>query len=296
MLKSMTAFGRGVIEKKIGRFVVEIHSLNRRYLEVSIDLPKEFAVFESAVREAVIGRIGRGKVNVKVFGDYGSEVPFQLTPNVSMIRELRRGWSEICDLAGLEPDSDGFKDLLLKHSDELLVRHEGWADEEEAKKTLLEAVNAALDPFTQVKITEGKALEADILSRLKFLDGLVQEIEGRSNASKGRVETVLRERLEEALPGSLENEERLLREVVLYAAKMDVSEEITRLKSHFSQFGDDIRQANEPIGKKLDFLIQEINREMNTIGSKAVDLDITRHVIEGKGEIEKIREQVQNVE
>jgi uncharacterized protein (TIGR00255 family) len=296
MLKSMTAFGRGVIEKKIGRFVVEIHSLNRRYLEISIDLPKEFAVFESAVREVVVAKIGRGKVNVKVSGDYGTEVPFQLTPNVSMIRELRRGWGQICDLIGLEEDVEGFRQLLLKHSDELLVRREGWADEAEAKQSLLEAVEAALEPFTQVKIVEGRALESDILGRLQMLDALVKEIENRSAESKGRVERVLRERLEEALPGSLDNEERLLREVVLYAAKMDISEEITRLKSHFSQFTDDIRSCSEPIGKKLDFLIQEINREMNTIGSKAVDLDITKFVIEGKGEIEKIREQVQNVE
>lgn len=296
-LKSMTAYGRGGVSFAYGSFSVEIQSVNRRYLEVNINLPRLFARFEGSLRKRIAQRVGRGMVNVLVGWRPEGQTPVTVIPNLTLAKSVKQAWEKIAFDLGLEAAVD--LSLLAREKDLLLFEEE--IPEEKSYQTALNAcLEEALDHLVAMKEKEGHALSRDLHQRTYILDDLIQEIEKQAPQRCEKYRQKLVERLEELFTTSPEQEERLLREAALLAERIDITEEVVRFKSHIGQFRQmlekPLAQATETRGKSLDFLIQELNREMNTIGSKGSDLVITQHVVKAKAELEKMREQVQNIE
>jgi len=292
-LKSMTAYGRGTASFAYGSFTVEIQSVNRRYLEVNINLPRLLTRFEVPLRKKVAARVGRGMVNVFIGWRSESQNPVTVTPNITLAKGVKHAWEQIAFDLGLESKID--LSLLAREKD-LLLFEEELPEEECFQEALEKSLDEALDRLLEMKEKEGKMLSKDLHERVQTLVGIIDEIERYAPGGTERYRQKLNERLEELFAGSPENEERLLREVALFAERIDVTEEIVRFRSHIAQFQGMLEKPLELQGKTLDFLIQELNREINTIGSKASDLAITKQVVQAKGELEKMREQVQNIE
>ncbi|MCC5832321.1 MAG: YicC family protein [Chlamydiales bacterium] len=296
-LKSMTAYGRGASSFAYGSFTVEIQSVNRRYLEVNINLPKLLARFEIPLRKKVSKRVGRGMVNVFVGWRSEVQTPVKVIPNLSLAKGIKSAWEQIAFELGLEA-SVGL--ALLAQEKELLSFEEELPEEEGFLKALEESLDEALDHLLEMKEKEGGALAKDLRERTLILDEYISEIEAHAGDGSEKYRRKLIERLGELLGGSPENEERILREVALFAERVDITEEIVRFRSHATQFRQMLEkppvESAETRGKTLDFLIQELNREINTIGSKAAAIAVTEQVVKAKGELEKMREQVQNIE
>lgn len=283
-LKSMTAYGRG--ESKA--LSVEIQSVNRRHLEVSVNLPRLLTRFEMQVRKAVTKRVGRGQVNV--FIRWGAETASTISvrPNLQLARGVKEAWEKIAYDLGIEQAVDL---RLLAREKDLFVCEEELPDEAGFEKALMLALDEALDQLVEMKGREGEALTQDINAQIDVLEHAIIEIEKRAGGATEKYREKLAVRLEELFSGEAENEERALKEVAIYAERVDITEEIVRFKSHLVQFRELAERA-----KALEFLVQELNREINTIGSKASDVEITRLVVSAKSALEKIREQLQNVE
>jgi len=294
MLKSMTAYGRAVVVRPFARIVIEIHSVNRKHLEILTSLPSGMARFDADVRKRIAGTILRGHVTVRMQVAFQEGSPISVIPNLQLAKALKEGWDQIASAVGVP---SALVDLrLLANRDDLFVVEEQLGDETLWLQAIVEAVDQALGAASLMKVREGEQLAVDISKRLKILDNRMAEIEVRAPEVVQKQRVKLCERLNELVPGLLDNEERLLREVGLYAEKVDITEEITRFKSHLSQCDSLIHGKNASVGKTFEFLIQELNREINTIGSKSNDVDISRNVIDVKSELEKIREQIQNLE
>lgn len=296
-LKSMTAYGRGTASSPEGTFTVEIQSVNRRHLEVHLNLPKLLTRFEMPLRKQIQERVGRGMINVYVGWRSEGGNPVKVTPNLSLAKGIKSAWEQILFELGLE----GRIDLALLAKEEgLILIDEALPEESRLFDTLNTALAEALDHFVAMKEREGKSLAHDLHERIITLIGVIEMVASLAPEGVEKVRRKLNERLEELFSGNSENEERILREVALYAERSDITEEVTRFKSHLEQFRylleKPLTECTETRGKTLDFLIQELNREINTIGSKASDLTITNQVVKAKGEIEKMREQVQNIE
>lgn len=295
MLKSMTAYGRSVTLSSIGRLSVELHSVNRKHLEINTFLPKELLRFDSLIKSLLAAKVARGSVHVKVNVVFENESPLKVKPNLALAKELKNAWDEIARELG-HPAGTVFDLTLLMKEPGLLIYDEELKNEEEYAQALRSGLQEALEHLIEMKVTEGIALERDIQERLRLLKKALEEIKQRTTGASDRLKQKLIAKLEEVSISILEHEERLLREVLLYAEKADVTEEITRFESHLTQFQGLLGSQKEGIGKTLEFMIQELNREINTIGSKASDVEVTRSVVEVKSELEKIREQIQNVE
>lgn len=296
-LKSMTAYGRGVAAFQHGRFTAEIQSVNRRHLEVSVSLPRLFARFEVGIRKQIAAQIGRGAVNVTVSWKTEGSQPVSVVPNLSLARSLKSAWEQLT----LELGSKEEVPLsLLARQNDLFLYEEEIVNEELYQKALNSAINEALSALIVMKRREGATLVHDLQIRLKQLTTEIGSIEVLSVGGAEKYRQKLQGRLEELFSGSQENEERILREVAVFAERMDVTEEIVRFRSHLSQFAHlvekPLENELETRGKTLDFLLQELLREINTVGSKASDATIAHHVVAVKSELEKIREQVQNIE
>lgn len=296
-LKSMTAYGRGSATFAYGSFSVEIQSVNRRYLEVNINLPRLLARFEIPLRKKVSERVGRGMVNVSIGWRCEMQTPVKVIPNLSLAKGVKSAWERIAHELGLEAKVG--LDLLAREKD-LLLFEEELSEEEGIWQALETSLDEALDRLLEMKAKEGRLLAGDLHERTRTLEAFVEEIEARAADGTEKYRQKLVERLEELFQGSPENEERILREVALFAERIDITEEIVRFRSHIDQFRHMLEkplvESAETRGKTLDFLIQELNREINTIGSKAADIAITQQVVKAKGELEKMREQVQNIE
>lgn len=279
MLSSMTGFGRAAS----GALTVEIQSVNRKFLEVSVSLPREFSSFEQQIRKLIAEKISRGQVFVRIFI---TEEKFSL-PNTKLLKELKKHWQTIAKEVGTDPKEITLAFLLqnLSSKPEISKKEEG---------ALEKVIESALEELLKMKKVEGKALAKDLSDKLQLLSKLLEKIEKHAPDATTRMRQRLSEKLSEIFQGGPEVEERLLREVAVFAEKVDIAEEITRLQSHFSQFKETLK--GEGVGRKMDFLIQEIGREINTIGSKSMESAITRLVVEMKSELEKMREQVQNLE
>jgi uncharacterized protein (TIGR00255 family) len=295
MLKSMTAYGRAVKTSSLGRFVVEIQSLNRKYLEIQSFLPKEFASFDAEIRKQLTASVFRGQVTVRLSASFERESPVKITPNLALARQMKQGWETLCRELQMELDSTSLMRFLSQEEEVFLFERE-FGHEEDYKAVIKEAIAEALIQMEGMKKKEGAALQEDIENRLAKLKAWIEDIEKRVSGSSERYRQKLLARLNEVFAGNIEDD-RILKEIAIYAERIDVSEEITRFHSHLKQFQGFLASTSEAAcGKTLEFLLQELQREINTIGNKASDSEVTPKVVEVKGELEKIREQIQNIE
>lgn len=291
MIKSMTGYGKANLTKNDRNYQIEIKTVNHRYLDISVKMPRQLSYLEEPIKKEIGNKIKRGKVDVFITFDNnsleGREIKINTELASAYIKELKKLAESENILADIQVND------IARYPDVLNI--ENSQDDETIKNEILEVLKIAIDNLIQMRQVEGIKMAEDISARIDYIQEKVQEI---SKLSTGLIEEYivkLEERLKQILKGQEIDQARLAQEVVIYADKCSVEEEVTRLNSHISQFHNLIN-SNEPIGKKLDFIIQEMNRETNTIGSKANDLDITNRVIDLKTQIENIREQVQNIE
>ncbi|MBQ8209309.1 MAG: YicC family protein [Clostridia bacterium] len=292
MVKSMTGYGRAQKEFEGLTVTVELKSVNSRYFEFSSRVYKNYSFIEDKLKSAVRGIISRGKVECSVQIDATQTDDVIVQVNESLAAGYVNAINSLAEKYGLEND---FKvSDLASHNDIFLVR-KAPADEDKIWSCVYETLKEAADAFVSMRETEGTKLIEDILSRGDLIISYVEAVEKRSPETIREYNDKLLSRMRDLLGDASVDEQRLLTEAAIFADKIAVAEETVRLRSHIAQLHE-IAKAEEPIGRKLDFLVQEINREANTIGSKANDIEIARIVIEIKSEVEKIREQVQNIE
>lgn len=290
----MTAFGRAVLKTIEGVFTVEIQSVNRKVCEINTFLPRELACFDLEVRSWLLSRISRGQVTVKVFFTFEGSSPFTVRPNIPLAREMLKAWQQLTkelDIAS----SEAFLQFLGRREG-IFVFEENAEEKGCYREGLKTCLEAALVPFLQMKEFEGKELQNDIEARLEKLRLYLKQIEGFVPNCTEKYREKLQARLSEMLTGDGEHEERLIREIALFAEKIDIAEEITRFACHLNHFHELVHNNEGAVGKTLEFILQELNREANTMGSKSLDLAVARCVIEIKSELEKIREQIFNIE
>jgi uncharacterized protein (TIGR00255 family) len=293
-MKSMTGYGRGEGSQDGLKVTTEVSSVNRKQAEINVYLPRELESLELQVRDEVNRRIARGRLTVKVAihaGEafYGGKVQL----NVPLAKAYAR---EIAKLGRELALSDSVSLHILLRAPGVLRTEEEISDAESVWPVVQKALLRALEAMVKMRQREGAHLAADLQARVAAMRKSVEQIRDRAPEMVKRYQEQLRQRIRNAgleLPAA--DDERLLKEVIYFADRSDISEELTRLASHFKQFADCLK-SKEPVGRMLDFLAQEINREVNTIGSKATDNQISREVVRLKAELEKIREQVQNVE
>lgn len=292
MIKSMTGYGRSILENEGREYIVEIKSVNNRYNDISIKMPKGLNYLEDRIRKEILNSVTRGKVDVFITFNNNSD----LGKNIKLNTDIAKKY--ISELKKLAQENDIIDNInvmdISKFPDVLNIKVEESA-EEIIEKELIMGLNEAIKNLIEMRKAEGNKIKEDLENRIEKISKKINQI---SNISSGLVEEYivkLETRIKELLKTDVVDEARLAQEVVIYSDKCSVEEEITRLKSHISQFLN-LLNENIAIGKKLDFLIQEMNRETNTIGSKANNLEITNFVVDIKTELENIREQIQNIE
>lgn len=290
----MTAYGRATILSILGRFSVEIQSVNRKHLEINTILPPEFIRFDTEIKKWISNAVGRGQINVKLRVVFEKTSPLTALPNLPLARQIQKAWYELADHLGIKVDDKRLIDILAQTENILLF--DELQNEDEYKSLLQQAVEQAIVQLLIMKEAEGKALTVDISARLDAITQMILKIEEKAPGATIRYREKLQERLKEALGASIENEERILREVCVFADKIDIAEELIRFDSHLMQTRSLLKLEGESVGKTLEFLIQELNREINTIASKSSDAEVSGLVIKIKTELERIREQIQNIE
>ncbi len=292
MIKSMTGFGRCEVAENDRKFTVEIKSVNHRYLDVSIKLPKALNFFESSIRSELKNYISRGKVDVFVSYEDFSEKTSVVCYHRELAEEYLRYLRQMGEEFGLEND---IRVSTLSRFPEIFTMEEAGVDQEELWKELSGALTGAARRFVDTRVAEGEHLKDDLLEKLDGMRRRVDFISERSPQIVAQYRRRLEERVRELLADTTVDEGRLLTEVTIFADKVCVDEEIVRLYSHIETTRNTLLEGGS-IGRKLDFIAQEMNREANTILSKATDLEISNCAIELKTEIEKVREQIQNIE
>lgn len=292
MIKSMTGFGRCEVLKESRKFTVELKSVNHRYLDVNIRMPKKLNFFETSIRTLLKQYANRGKVDIFITYEDTSESQVSLKYNASLAAEYMKYFKQMEEEFGLEND---IRVSALSRYPEVITMEEQCEDEEELWNGLKEALEGAFRQFVETRKTEGQNLKQDILEKLTGMEKLVAFIEERSPEIIAQYRARLEEKVGELLKDTQMEESRIAAEVILFADKICTDEEVVRLKSHISHMRDTLEEK-EGIGRKLDFIAQEMNREANTILSKANDLEVSNCAISLKTEIEKVREQIQNIE
>ena len=292
MVKCMTGFGRCEISEGDRKMTVEMKSVNHRYLDVAVKMPKKLNYFESAIRSLLKTYIQRGKVDVFITYEDLSEANAVLRYNQALAAEYLKYLNQMAEEFHLEQD---VKVSALSRYPEVLVMEEVQEDEEELWKLLEKAVKGACEQFVETRIREGENLKRDLLIKLDELLEHVAYVEERSPQIVAEYREKLTEKVKELLADTQMEESRIAAEVTIYADKICVDEEIVRLKSHIKHTKETL-EKEDSVGRKLDFIAQEMNREANTILSKANDLEVSNHAIELKTGIEKVREQIQNIE
>ncbi len=294
MVKSMTGFGRSEYTDGKRNITVEIRSVNHRYSDVSVKMPRRYSFAEDSVKKAVKSVFHRGKAEVFVSVENTGEEDVSIVLNTTLAEQYLSSLEKLQGLSGVKGEATleyiaSLPDVLKAVPD--------TGKEEEITEALTAAAAAAAGKHAEMRAAEGGKLAEDILKRADLIEALVEQIDRRSPDVVKEYAEKLRARITELTESVLEGaEEKILLEAALFADKINVTEEVVRLRSHISQLRRILADGSQPQGKKLDFLVQEMNREANTIGSKANDLEITSCVLEIKSEIEKIREQVQNIE
>ena len=292
MIRSMTGYGRYQDTVDGMDITVEIKAVNHRYYEYSSRLPRAYGFLDDKLKAYLQGSISRGKVDVYVFIDTADAPGSRVTVNHSLVQGYLKALGEIAETYGLRNDVSV---MSLARYPDLLTVHREAEDEEAVWAAVHTVADVALNRFLQMREKEGEKLQEDILSRAAAILEAVGQVEERSPQTVREHMDKVQTRMRELLGTATVDEQRLLTEAALFADKIAVAEETVRLRSHISQL-EHMLAGNEAVGRKLDFLVQEINREANTIGSKAQDVQLARVVVDIKAEIEKIREQIQNIE
>ena len=292
MVKSMTGYGRGEAVINGRSITVEVRSVNNRYLDCSVKLPRLYIFAEDSMKARVQNKITRGKVDVFVTIDNTQGEQVVININESVADSYYSALTLLRDRYELRDDIS--VSLLSRFQDVLLVE-KNQEDVEAVAQDICSVLDIALDDFTSMRQREGEKLAEDIRNRAETISQLLGKVEARSPQTVNEYRAKLEARMQEVLSNTQIDESRILTEAAIFADKVAVDEETVRLHSHLGQL-EEMLSSGVPVGRKLDFLIQEFNREANTIGSKCTDLEISRYVVDIKAEIEKIREQVQNVE
>ena len=292
MVKSMTGYGRAVETVNGREFTVEIRSVNNRYLDCTVKLPRSFSFAEEAVKAAVKAAVSRGKVDVYISVRSETEADVQVTLNKPVLEGYLSAMRQMVAEYGVKDD---ISVSSLSRMSDIFVVDKPKADEDQLKADLLSVVDKALAAYDAMRITEGLALENDLRSRANTILELVAQVEEQNPRTVSEYRKRLEEKMREVLENKSIDESRILTEAAIFADKVAVDEETVRLRSHLEQM-DEMLRGNGGIGRKLDFLLQEMNREANTTGSKCSDVKVARIVVDIKAELEKIREQTQNIE
>ena len=293
MIRSMTGYGKQSINVDGREYQIEIKSVNHRYLDINIKMPKTLSYLEETVKKEISEKIKRGKVDVFITYENNSKEGKNITIN----KELAKLYIEqLKELAEEEKISSNIEVMeIAKFPDILTIKAD--EEDEKIKQEIIQVTTEATNKIVEMKAIEGEKIAQDLLQRISKIENKIMEISSKSTGLIEEYVVKLEKRIQEILKTEEIDKSRIAQEVVIYADKCSIQEEITRLKSHIYQFRNLItNNQNETIGKKLDFIIQEMNRETNTIGSKANNLEITNGVIDIKTEIEDIREQIQNIE
>ena len=292
MIKSMTGFGRSELVKEDRKITVEMKSVNHRYLDVNMKMPKKLNFFEAAIRNELKNYIQRGKVDIFISYEDYTETNICVKYNKELAAEYMKYLEQMAEDFSLDND---VRVSALSRYPEVLSMEEQTIDEEELWIMLSEAIGKAAEGFVESRIKEGENLKEDLIAKLDGMLVHVAYITERSPEIIAQYRSKLEDKVKELLGDAQIDESRLLMEVTIFADKVCVDEELVRLRSHIETMKENLQKGGS-IGRKLDFIAQEMNREANTILSKANDLEISNRAIELKTEIEKVREQVQNIE
>ena len=291
-MNSMTGYGRAKLEKEEREYIIEIKSVNHKYSDITIKLPRNISYLEEKIRKTILSKVSRGKIDVFVsYTNYGIE-------GKKVVLNKRLAELYINQLRELAEETNIEKEIKVTDISRLPDVLNVSAEEENSQiiwNELSECLENALTNFLEMRKQEGAKIKIDLETRIKKIEEFVDKIKQYSTLLVEEYVVKLKERIKEILSTDIVDEARLAQEVVIYSDRYSIEEEITRLKSHIFQFND-LLTKDGPVGKKIDFLIQEMNRETNTIGSKSNKLEITNLVIEIKTELEDIREQIQNIE
>ena len=292
-VKSMTGFGRGIGSFGGLDFTIDIKSVNHRFFDFSARIYKDYAFLEEPIKKRIAASVSRGKIDVYFHTEKSAE-SVDLVANVdqNLVRVYLDAAKELEEIYGVRNDLAAARILTLP---DVLAITQPEISEEEIQTAVLNALDIALESFITMRKTEGEKLKSDLLDNLSFIEDSVSKVEKLAPESIQAYKKRLEEKITETLADRNIDEARILTEVAIFADKVAVDEETVRLRSHLDQFRTLLANGG-PIGKKLDFLVQEMNREINTIGSKCNSIEITRIVVDVKSCIEKIREQIQNVE
>ena len=288
----MTGYGRAVETVNGREFTVELRSVNNRYLDCSVRLPRMLSFAEDAVKQAVKGSISRGKVDVfiTVRSEAGDEV--QVTLNKAVLQSYLTAMHQMVDEFGVQDD---ISVSAVSRLPEVFVIEKPQVDEDQLMADLMSVVTKALEGYDAMRQTEGEALDRDLRSRGETILELVSQVEAGNSKTVSDYRLRLEAKIKEVLANTAIDESRILTEAAIFADKVAVDEETVRLRSHLKQMNNMLTTGGA-VGRKLDFLLQEMNREANTIGSKCTDVNLARIVVDIKAELEKIREQTQNIE
>ncbi len=288
----MTGYGRAVETVNGREFTVELRSVNNRYLDCSVRLPRMLSFAEDAVKQAVKGSISRGKVDVfiTVRSEAGDEV--QVTLNKAVLQSYLAAMHQMVDEFGVQDD---ISVSAVSRLPEVFVIEKPQVDEDQLMADLMSVVTKALEGYDAMRQTEGEALDKDLRSRGETILALVSQVEAGNSKTVSDYRLRLEAKIKEVLANTAIDESRILTEAAIFADKVAVDEETVRLRSHLKQMNTMLTTGGA-VGRKLDFLLQEMNREANTIGSKCTDVNLARIVVDIKAELEKIREQTQNIE
>jgi len=292
MVKSMTGYGRAVETVNGREFTVELRSVNNRYLDCTVKLPRSLTFAEEAVKQAVKATISRGKVDVFITVHSEGVSDVKVTLNAPMVEGYLAAMKQMVEQFGVQDD---ISVSMLSRMPEVFTVEKPEVDEEQLLADLMSVVKQALANYDAMRAAEGKALENDLRSRGNTILELVSQVEAGNGQTVIDYRTRLYNKLQEVLANTTIDEGRILTEAAIFADKVAVDEETVRLRSHLEQMNN-MLTAGGAIGRKLDFLLQEMNRESNTIGSKCSDVRLARIVVDIKAELEKIREQTQNIE
>jgi len=292
MIRSMTGYGRGGEVISLGRLSVEARSTNHRYLDISLKLPKKLSPFEARIKDVVKSRFSRGRVDISLAMDSEEKNQFTLEPNIDVAQMYVQALQSL--KAKLDIQGEVTLDLVARAKDIITPKEvEGDIDTcwEEVSKVLLSCLQA----LEEMREREGRSLVIDLEQRLKRITSHIKEVKVRSPSVLEAYRKRLANRVAEMTGGMEVDRWRLHQEIAYFADRSDINEELVRIDSHLKQFGEMLK-SDEPIGRKMEFLLQEIHREVNTISAKANDVVISQRVVEIKGELEKMREQIQNIE
>lgn len=292
MIKSMTGYGRARENFNKRDITAEIRSVNNRYLDCTVKLPRLYSFAEDAVRSLMQRAVSRGKVDVYFTVDASAADVAQVSVNRELAMSYASALRQLTEICG---GAETITAEQLAKFPEVLTITKADEDLETVSADLCHVLEEALDAYNTMRATEGEKLSEDVAGRLDTIERLTEEVEKRSPETVAEYRKKLTARMEEALRNTAIDEQRILTEAAIYADKIAVDEETVRLRSHVSQLRT-MLSSDEPMGRKMDFLIQEVNREANTIGSKCSDVSIAQIAVNLKAEVEKIREQVQNIE